>query len=110
MYLSLDIKGVTKARLGLGLASAMEVFKARGLTPVDAATGKWKRELWDMKGFPADDAIATERDLTAADVWDEAERAAYEAACPTHAGWPRPPGDGLALIIERAEQANAANR
>jgi hypothetical protein len=99
MYLSITIDGATKDEITKGLAAAKAVFDQAGVTPLDAAEGRFAVEGWDIGGFVGE---ISDRDLDMHSVWLEAETAALEACC---AGWDeaRRPKSPRMEILEHAD-------
>lgn len=101
MRLRLHIPGASADRLRNGVAAACAVFAARGVDPQHADVGRWRRQLWNLKGFELCDELFDAQDAHWADVWHEAEVAALRAA---ETGWepgqPWPAGASLSLQRE----------
>jgi len=117
MRLCLDVPGASADRLRSGLAAACAVFASRGVAPLHADVGRWRRQLWGLKGFELSDELFDPQDARWAEVWHEAEVAALRAAIPDWTpGQPWPAGAALSLRrespVERAgasEPADAAS-
>ena len=100
MHLRLDVPGASIDRLRSGLAAARAVFAARGVDPAHADLGRWRRQLWALKGFELSDELFDAEDARWAEVWQEAELAAVRAAAQDWVpGQPWPAG--AALTLER---------
>lgn len=71
---------VEAARLARGVAAALDVLRAHGVTPAEANHGRWRRDLSEALGLAADLQVLSRRDSLAALAWDEAARAGCAAA------------------------------
>ena len=79
MPLGLRCEGATADQVAYGIAAAMDVFEAAGVTPEQGAEGIAAREWWDINGFPEECSYYGEQEERWASVWDEAEAAALRA-------------------------------
>lgn len=84
MPLRLVIENATWEELCRGVAAAEAVFARSGISYRDAADGMLAADPWMKEKFPDFPGPTAEQE-TAASVWYEAERAAWQACC---AGWP----------------------
>ena len=83
MPLGLRCEGATDDQVAYGIAAAMAVFEAAGVTPEEGADGISAREWWDINGFPEECSYYGEQEELWASVWDEAEAAALRACLGT---------------------------
>jgi hypothetical protein len=81
--LKIAVPLATPAELERGLTAALDVFIATGVTPLEAAVAVHARAGWEVSGYTNDFQIS-DSELAAAEVWDDAEGAAFEAVCD---GW-----------------------
>ena len=72
--------GTDAAELARGVAAALDVLSAHGVTPAQANHGRWCRDLCEALGLAADPHVLPRRDSLAALAWDEAARAGRAAA------------------------------
>ena len=103
--LSIVATGATEGELRRGLEAAAAVFRVSGVTPYAGAAAAFKREGEDIAFTYSDHEnpppeTMTEREASAAAVWDEAQRAAVNACC---AGWGRPADDAGIVLMREGE-------
>ena len=84
MPLRILTENATFEEISRGLAAAEAVFESSGISHEDAMSSVLAAELWEMKGFP-EEAMPSQKQQAAANVWFQADRAACETCC---AGWP----------------------
>ncbi|MEF7616293.1 hypothetical protein V4F39_20430 [Aquincola sp. MAHUQ-54] len=82
MVLRINIEGATEEEVARGIAAAKAHLAFRGFDPAEAAASCVKRDRWSGNGFRG--AEPTDREMQAADAWDEADRIAAAACCE---GW-----------------------
>ncbi|MER9316342.1 hypothetical protein NKI31_12650 [Mesorhizobium sp. M0659] len=87
MELRLAIEGAKPEGIARGVDAAQVVFDREGIAAEVAASGAFAVYIRDIKGFLGSEA-PSESQRSAANIWQKAERVAYEACC---AGWREQP-------------------
>jgi hypothetical protein len=105
----MSVPGATEEQLKRGFDAAMQVFREKDVDPVFAACSHFKREGWDVSGnstrAPSDDFVdeyePTDKEMDAAEVWEQAQDAALAACCE---GWGSIPADAGGFEMVPVEQ------
>ncbi|XAH23840.1 hypothetical protein AAFF27_01240 [Xylophilus sp. GW821-FHT01B05] len=88
MELSIDMEGASAQSLALGVAAALEVFRAANVSPAAGARAIFARDSWGALGYP-EEALPAATFLDAARAWEKAELAAHQACCGDTAASPQ---------------------